>query len=305
VTSSSEDSTPPIKQPDSDLDLEVSKEAGENDFIDDDFGLSNIRQEAEILRLQQLRVEEEILALQRESEELGQPVPDKPPPPYQPPEVEEQPQPPVTSAPPPRPEKPPQVKVVVPSRKEDVFDIIAAFVESIVDAKHNRHDMSQLCFDPANVVIPEDYSEREQESCLKYHSMLFSVTLEKIKEIYKWESMEQNPPWMQQLPLSQKRYLIPKSLNALIEKVQTEVGSDLKLTKKFGKENLLVRWAGKKRDRVDEILVRELQEEEALWVDYGEDEVEVKEQMAEIILEELITDTARVFTEIQHRVKKQ
>ena len=305
VTSSSEESTPPIKQPDSDLDLGVSKEADDNDFIDDDFGLSNIRQEAEILRLQQLRVEEEILALQRESEELGKPVPDKPPPPYQPPEVAEQPQPPVTSAPPPRPERPPQVKVVVPSRKEDVFDIIAAFVESIVDAKHNRHDMSQLCFDPANVVIPEDYSEREQESCLKYHSMLFSVTLEKVKEIYKWESMEQNPPWMQQLPLSQKQYLIPKSLNALVEKVQIEVGSDLKLTKKFGKENLLVRWAGKKRDRVDEILVRELQEEEAVWVDYGEDEVEVKEQMAEIILEELITDTARVFSEIQQRVKKQ
>ena len=304
VTSSSEESTPPIKHSDSDLDLEVNKEAAENEFMDDDFGLSNIRQEAEILRLQQLRVEEEILALQRESEELGQPVPDKPPPPYQPPEDAEQPAP-VTSVPPPRPEKPPQVKVVVPSRKEDIFDIIATFVESIIDAKQKRLDMSKLCFDPANVVIPEDYSEREQESCLKYHSMLFSVTLEKVQEIYKWESTEQNPPWMQQLPLAQKRFLIPKSLNALVEKVQTEVGSDLKLTKKFGKENLLVRWAGKKRDRVDEILVRELQEEEAVWVDYGEDEVEVKEQMADIILEELITDTARVFSEIQQRVKNQ
>ena len=304
VTSSSEESTPPIKQSDSDLDLEVNKEAAENEFMDDDFGLSNIRQEAEILRLQQLRVEEEILALQRESEELGQPVPDKPPPPYQPPEDAKQPAP-VTSVPPPRPEKPPQVKVVVPSKKEDIFDVIAEFVESIIHAKEKRLDMSKLCFDPANVVIPEDYSEREQESCLKYHSMLFSVTLEKVQEIYKWESTEQNPPWMQQLPLAQKRFLIPKSLNALVERVQTEVGSDLKLTKKFGKENLLVRWAGKKRDRVDEILVRELQEEEAVWVDYGEDEVEVKEQMADIILEELITDTARVFSEIQQRVKNQ
>ena len=110
---------------------------------------------------------------------------------------------------------------------------------------------------------------------------------------------------MQQLPLAQKRFLIPKSLDALVEKVQTEIGSDLKLTKKFGKENLLVRWAGKKRDRVDEILVRELQEEEAVWVNYGEDEVEVKEQMADILLEELISDTARVFAEIQQKVKKE
>ena len=302
VTSSSEESTAPIKQTDSDLDLDVNKEAVGNEFMDDDFGLSNIRQEAEILRLQQLRVEEEILALQRESEELGQPVPDKPPPPYQPPEEEEPV--PIASVPPPRPEKPPQVKVVVPSSKEDVFDIIAAFVESIVEAKQNSLNLSQLCFDPTNVLMPEDYSEGEQESCIRYHSMLFSVTLEKVQEIYKWESTEQNPPWMQQLPLAQKRFLIPKSLSDLVEKVQTEVGSDLKLTKKFGKENLLVRWAGKKRDRVDEILVRELQEEEAVWVNYGEDEVEVKEQMADIILEELISDTARAFSEIQQRVKK-
>ena len=75
--------------------------------------------------------------------------------------------------------------------------------------------------------------------------------------------------------------------------------------KKVSRENLLVSWAGKKRDRVDEILVRELQEEEAVWVNYGEDEVEVKEQMADILLEELISDTARLFAEIQQKVKKE
>merc|ERR1719333_1356134 len=101
---------------------------------------------------------------------------------------------------------------------------------------------------------------------------------------------------MQQLPIAQKRFLIPKSLDALVEKVQTEVGSDLKLTKKFGKENLLVRWAGKKRDRVDEILVRELQEEEAVWVNYSKDEVVVKDQMTDTILNSLVQDTADVFS---------
>ena len=305
VTSSSEESTPPTKQPDTDLDLDDNRDPAENEFMDDDFGLSNIRQEAEILRLQQLRVEEEILALQRESEELGG-LPDKPPPPYQPPDAETEVEATdVTSAPPPRPERPPQVKVVVPTKKEDIFNIIDTFVERIFEAKQNGLDMSKLCFDPGYVVVPEDYSDSEQESCLKYHSMLFSVTLEKVREIYKWETMEQNPPWMQQLPIEQKRFLIPKSFSTLVERVQREVGSDLKLTKKVGKENLLVRWAGKKRDRVDEILVRELQEEEAVWVDYTEDEVEVKEQMADIILDELITDTAQVFAVIQRRVNKQ
>ena len=35
--------------------------------------------------------------------------------------------------------------------------------------------------------------------------------------------------------------------------------SDLRLGPRVEKESIMVRWAGKKRDRVDEILVRELQ----------------------------------------------
>ena len=40
----------------------------------------------------------------------------------------------------------------------------------------------------------------------------------------------------------------------------------MKLVSKVAREGLLVRWAGKKRDRVDEILVRELQVvKESAW----------------------------------------
>ena len=68
--------------------------------------------------------------------------------------------------------------------------------------------------------------------------------------------------------------------------------------KKVERENLLVSWAGKKRDRVDEILVRELQEEEVVWTNYNEDEVSVKDQMTETLMESLISDTALVFANI-------
>ena len=83
----------------------------------------------------------------------------------------------------------------------------------------------------------------------------------------------------------------------------SQVCSDLKLMKKVGRENLLVSWAGKKRDRVDEILVRELQEEEALWTNYNEDEVLVKDQMTEALLDSLISDTARVFADIYKKIQ--
>ena len=294
VNSSSEESITPIKQPESDIDTDDTRDTVENEFMDDDFGLSNIRQEAEILRLQQLRVEEEIAALQRESLQLG-PVPDKPPPPYQPPEVA-----PATpaSVPPPRPEKPPQVKVVVPNKKEEVLQIVEKFVTVIYEAKERGLELSNLFFDPNLVELPDDYTEAEKESSLKYYNMLFSVTLEKVIDIYKWETAEQNPPWMEQLPLDRMRFLTPTSLPSLVSRVQAEVCSDLKMTRRVQRENLLVRWAGKKRDRVDEILVRELQEEEVTWVNYGKDEVLVKDQMTDTILESLIADTVNIFSEI-------
>ena len=74
--------------------------------------------------------------------------------------------------------------------------------------------------------------------------------------------------------------------------------------KKVSRENLLVSWAGKKRDRVDEILVRELQEEEALWTNYNEDEVLVKDQMTEQMLDFLISDTAMVFANIYKKIHR-
>ena len=82
-----------------------------------------------------------------------------------------------------------------------------------------------------------------------------------------------------------------------------QVCSDLKLRRKVGRENLLVSWAGKKRDRVDEILVRELQEEEVIWTNYNEDEVIVKDQMADTLLEDLISDTTLVFERIYKKLK--
>ena len=38
--------------------------------------------------------------------------------------------------------------------------------------------------------------------------------------------------------------------------------------KRAQKENLIVRWSHKRRDRVDQVLVRELHAEEASWTDY-------------------------------------
>ena len=294
VGSSSEDSSPALVVEEEKSEAEEQGEGAElQEFLDDDFGLSNIRAEEEILRLEQLRVEEEILILQRESSLLSS-VPDKPPPPYQPPP---------DTPPPPRPAPPKPTKVLLPQQKDEILPILEDFVRIIHEAKHKGLDLRTLSCPPDSVTVPDSFNEIEADTLRKYHGMLFSVTLEKVLEIFKFETLVQNPPWMEQLPLARMKFSAPQTLLDLVARVQREVCSDLKLMKRVGRENLLVSWAGKKRDRVDEILVRELQEEEVLWTNYNEDEGMVKDQMTDILVESLITDTARVFENIYRGIK--
>ena len=59
------------------------------------------------------------------------------------------------------------------------------------------------------------------------------------------------------------------------------------------KENLIVRWSQKKRDHVDQILVRELHAEEQDWTDYSVDEAIVKDQLTDNIMSLLVEDLVR------------
>ena len=62
--------------------------------------------------------------------------------------------------------------------------------------------------------------------------------------------------------------------------------------KRAAKENLIVRWSPqKRRDRVDQILVRELHSEEKEWTDYAQDETLVKDSVTDSLFELLLADT--------------
>ena len=215
VGSSSEESSPAQGAEDERSEAEDHEEGGElQEFLDDDFGLSTIRQEEEILRLQQLRVEQEIAALQRESSLLCS-VPAKPPPPYQPPPA---------TPPPPRPAPPQQTKVILPQLPEQILLILEDFVGAIYEARQAGLELATLSAPPASVPVADSLNEAEAEAVRKYHEMLFSVTLEKVLDIFRFETLEQNPPWMDQLPLARMKFSAPKSLSDLVARVQREVG---------------------------------------------------------------------------------
>lgn len=70
---------------------------------------------------------------------------------------------------------------------------------------------------------------------------------------------------------------------------------------KASKENLTIRWSRKKRDHVDELLVRESQEEERQWTNYEQDEAVVKNNVAMAILDSLLDDTIQVLGDVFRR----
>ena len=61
------------------------------------------------------------------------------------------------------------------------------------------------------------------------------------------------------------------------------------------------RWSQKRRDRVDQILVRELHSEESAWTDYSADEATVKNQLTDALMDMLIQDTADIFQKIEEK----
>lgn len=67
-------------------------------------------------------------------------------------------------------------------------------------------------------------------------------------------------------------------------------------------EELRAKWASrKKKDLVDEILIHELREEEPEWVDYDDDELAVKQQLADDIFRSLIADTSAAVADVCKR----
>lgn len=117
--------------------------------------------------------------------------------------------------------------------------------------------------------------------------------LEITSDVFRCETEAQNPPWLPQKPLSKALRGVPRSAAALQERACREALVLLGFEPRAARENLVVRWSQKKRDRVDAILVRELHSEEAGWTDYAADEALVKDQLAESVLNLLVEDTAR------------
>ena len=89
--------------------------------------------------------------------------------------------------------------------------------------------------------------------------------------------------------------------NSIVDLITREVMVAFNHEKRSQKENMIIRWSQKKRDRVDQVLVRELHAEEPSWTNYEEDEAQVKSDLAQVIMDNLINDTVTAFKRIMYK----
>ena len=153
------------------------------------------------------------------------------------------------------------------------------------------------------------YVDRNQESgmfdqsCTKlYQELVFDVARELISEVHEFREYlsEKHPPWMKPPKKTYSKFvrqahLLSKDelISAVDSYVSTCIGlndgrPDLEKYKRKLPLNV------SKKDYVDAVLIEELREEEPLWVNYDDDELKVKVQLTDSIMDSLIDEVVDI-----------
>ncbi|XP_035218077.1 uncharacterized protein LOC118191387 [Stegodyphus dumicola] len=233
-------------------------------------------------------------------------IPNKPPPPYTPPVTVEQTSPNIY-----------QLTVVKEKvvEKVDTVKYVTKNIESVVDSIVDVLLSGKRKGLMINEIPSPDFSSLFQKlgltmpSQLSFLDLIFDLCKEISLNLYS-ETIEKPEPWLRPRRLTPKP-LFPEDRNKLYSILLQEVQYELKLLSKNSTESQKKRslWSvmklgRKKRDFVDTILISELKEEEPDWISYDQDEVTVKFQIADSILNVLLDDTVHVIQDLDKRIRK-
>uniref|UniRef100_A0A673X5J6 Centrosomal protein 350 n=1 Tax=Salmo trutta TaxID=8032 RepID=A0A673X5J6_SALTR len=220
---------------------------------------------------------------------------------------------------PPRPELPRQPKL--PEQPAMVVPHSAPKVEKLVDTATqeiwNQCKLGQGTQTLTGLPVPKPSEEflgcdgkgkdRESQCVRSYRQAVYDLTWEIIQEIFAEDPNAHQPQWVKPRRMNSSyfhRVKSPGDITRVQAFITTEVLKLYSLKKDLNQKRdwqKMLKFGRKKRDRVDHILVQELHEEESQWVNYDEDELYVKMQLADGIFDALIKDTAEVLTQIQEK----
>ncbi|NXY20515.1 CE350 protein, partial [Atrichornis clamosus] len=255
--------------------LELSREflsvlGDDQDWFDEDYGLSS-------RKLQQKQAEEPAVLPQVEPQKV--------------------------------PTKPSEEPLAVPHTAVEVEGMVHAAAEELWKLKEMGHDL-QSC--SLHTDLSGTLQEQDTDTINKqvYKKVVFDLTREIFGEIFAEDPNLNQPIWMKPCRIASAYFRRVKDLNDLDEIKNFIAAEVLKLFSLRKEPNHKTDWqkmmkfGRKKRDRVDHILVQELHEEEAQWVNYDEDELCVKMQLADGIFEALIRDTVDVLNQINEKQRR-
>ena len=279
-------------------------------FIADELGEADenhekVIKEAQALELEQKRIEQEI---QRLSSATGsvlylREIPNKPPPPYTPPGQA------LTWSPPSKAKLTTgaESQRIVPKTKEEVSRYCRRFAEFLVDSMIELKEDDGSCVSLAafpDHLYSVDYPVADlptecQSNCRAFMVLLADLTRALLSELSQRATFLADRRPGQSSSFSGGRPITNPS--ELVNAVEDAVLIHMNYRPRLRREGQLAKWSQKKRDRVDEILVKELQTEETLWTNFSSEEVQVKRQTADAILDLLLDETVHIYKHILQR----
>ncbi|GFY67396.1 centrosome-associated protein 350 [Trichonephila inaurata madagascariensis] len=231
-------------------------------------------------------------------------IPNKPPPPYTPPSV-------VGNT---QFNYPLPIKKEKPVEKTDSVKYVTKHIELIID-----HIADILINGKKNGLLINEITETDFSSLVErlnlttpsqvtFLDLIFDVTKEISLDTFS-EINETPAPWLIPRKLTPKPKF-PTDKNKLITSIQKKVEEALKLlpTESFAEQRRkrptwsTMKLGRKKRDFVDTILISEIKEEEPDWINYDQDEVSVKFQIADSIFDLLVDDTINLVKNLDKKL---
>ncbi|NWS94374.1 CE350 protein, partial [Mionectes macconnelli] len=205
--------------------------------------------------------------------------------------------------------KPCEEPLAVPHTAVEVEGMVHAAAEELWKLKELGHDL-QSC--GLRTDLSGSLQEQDTDTINKqvYKKVVFDLTREIFGEIFAEDPNLNQPIWMKPCRIASayfRRVKDPNDLDEIKSFIAAEVLKLFSLRKEPNHKTdwqKMMKFGRKKRDRVDHILVQELHEEEAQWVNYDEDELCVKMQLADGIFEALIRDTVDVLNQINEKQRR-
>uniref|UniRef100_A0A669PSY2 Centrosomal protein 350 n=1 Tax=Phasianus colchicus TaxID=9054 RepID=A0A669PSY2_PHACC len=207
------------------------------------------------------------------------------------------------------PPKPCEELLAVPHTAAEVESLVHAAAEELWKLKELGHDLESFSL---HTDFSSTIKEQDTDSINKqvYKKVVFDLTREIFGEIFAEDPNLNQPIWMKPCRIASayfRRVKDPNDLDEIKNFIAAEVLKLFSLKKEPNNKTdwqKMMKFGRKKRDRVDHILVQELHEEEAQWVNYDEDELCVKMQLADGIFETLIRDTVEVLNQINAKQQR-